>query len=421
MKFIEYIQGKRRGKEANKLEREAMNDPFVQDAIDGFDAVEGNHVQAIDDLEHSIMQQATRRKRFVPYRAWAIGVAASLVLMLGIGSLFYFRTEQPRVIALHPPVRVTLPPADTARKSTPAPEERAVAQQMDKKLRKPAAVLSVQPTAESNSEPIKTQEEINESKQHVSVSDVSAGYDIADVHSTKDIADVMPFRPTDSNKAQADKVQAASPNSSSVRKESVNQPTFQFSDVKAPSGVITGQVLDDAGEPLIGATVKVKGMNLGTITNAEGKFELPAQLNGKDKLVASYIGFENEEIPAGGNSYIIKLKPSSSALSEVVVVGYASQRKSSVVGSIREIPVTGEKFGEKEFEKYYKTHHRAGLCDRTEYVLKARFRIDANGKPLQIEVTQSPCPEIEQEFTALLMGAPVWTKTNRTVKLTIRM
>jgi len=421
MKFIEYIQGKRRGKEANKLEREAMNDPFVQDAIDGFDAVEGNHVQDIDELERRIMQQATRRKRFVPYRAWAIGVAASLVLMLGIGSLFYFRTEQPQVIALHPPVRVTLPPADTARKSTPAPEERAVAQQMDKKLRKPAAVLSVQPTAESNSEPIKTQEEINESKQHVSVSDVSAGYDIADVHSTKDIADVMPFRPTDSNKAQADKVQAASPNSSSVRKESVNQPTFQFSDVKAPSGVITGQVLDDAGEPLIGATVKVKGMNLGTITNAEGKFELPAQLNGKDKLVASYIGFENEEIPAGGNSYIIKLKPSSSALSEVVVVGYASQRKSSVVGSIREIPVTGEKFGEKEFEKYYKTHHRAGLCDRTEYVLKARFRIDANGKPLQIEVTQSPCPEIEQEFTALLMGAPVWTKTNRTVKLTIRM
>ena len=421
MKFIEYIQGKRRGKEANKLEREAMNDPFVQDAIDGFDAVEGNHVQDIDELERRIMQQATRRKRFVPYRAWAIGVAASLVLMLGIGSLFYFRTEQPQVIALHPPVRVTLPPADTARKSTPAPEERAVAQQMDKKLRKPAAVLSVQPTAESNSEPIKTQEEINESKQHVSVSDVSAGYDIADVHSTKDIADVMPFRPTDSNKAQADKVQAASPNSSSVRKESVNQPTFQFSDVKAPSGVITGQVLDDAGEPLIGATVKVKGMNLGTITNAEGKFELPAQLNGKDKLVASYIGFENEEIPAGGNSYIIKLKPSSSALSEVVVVGYASQRKSSVVGSIQQIPVAGEKFGEKEFEKYYKTHHRAGLCDRTEYVLKARFRIDANGKPLQIEVTQSPCPEIEQEFTALLMGAPVWTKTNRTVKLTIRM
>ena len=421
MKFIEYIQGKRRGKEANKLEREAMNDPFVQDAIDGFDAVEGNHVQAIDDLEHSIMQQATRRKRFVPYRAWAIGVAASVVLMLGIGSLFYFRHDRPEVIALHPPVRVTLPPTDTARKSIPAPEERAVAQHMDKKLRKPAAVLSVQPVAESNSEPIKTQEQILESKQHVSVSDVSAGYDIADVHSTKDIADVMPFRPVDSNKTQTDKVQAASPNSSSVRKESVNQPTIRLAGVKAPSGVITGRVLDDAGEPLIGATVKVKGMNLGAVTNTEGKFEFPAQLNIKDKLVASYLGYENEEIPVAGNSYIIKLKPSSATLSEVVVMGYVSQRKSDVSGSIRETPVAGEKFGEKEFEKYYKTHHRAGLCDRTEYVLKATFHIDANGKPVQIEITQSPCTEIEQEFTALLIGAPVWTKTNRTVKLTIRM
>jgi len=383
--------------------------------------VEGNHVQDIDELEHRIMQQATRRKRFVPYRAWAIGVAASVVLMLGIGSLFYFRTEQPQVIALHPPVRVTLPPADTTRNSTPAPQERAVAQHMYKKLRKPAAVLSVQPAAESDTEPIKTQEQIFESKQHISVSDVSAGYDIADVHSTKDIADVMPFRPVDNNKTQADKVQVVSANTSSVSKESAPRTITKLSDVKAPSGVITGQVLDDAGEPLIGAIVKVKGKNNGTITNAEGKFELPAQLNGKDKLVAAYIGYENEEIPVGGNSYIIKLKPSNSALSEVVVVGYGQQRKSSVSGSIRETPVTGEKFGEKEFEKYYKTHHRAGLCNRTEYVLKTTFRIDANGKPVQIEVTQSPCSEIEQEFTALLMGAPVWTKTNRTVKLTIRM
>jgi len=41
--------------------------------------------------------------------------------------------------------------------------------------------------------------------------------------------------------------------------------------------------------------------------------------------------------------------------------------------------------------------------------LKAKFRIDANGKPIQIEVAQSSCPEIEQEFTALLMGAPAWS------------
>ena len=95
--------------------------------------------------------------------------------------------------------------------------------------------------------------------------------------------------------------------------------------------------------------------------------------------------------------------------------------RSSVSGSVSATPVASEKFGEKEFEKYYKTHHRAGLCDRTEYVLKVRFRIDANGKPVQIEVTQSPCHEIELEFTVLLMGSPVWTKTNRTVKLTIRM
>ena len=68
MKLIDYIQGKRRGKEANELEREAMNDPFLLDAIDGFDAVPGDHLSAMQDLEYQLQQKATKRKQRINYR-----------------------------------------------------------------------------------------------------------------------------------------------------------------------------------------------------------------------------------------------------------------------------------------------------------------------------------------------------------------
>ena len=65
MNLKEYIQGKRYGKEANQLEREAMNDPFLQDAIDGFDSVQGEHLQVIEALEKKIQPPKAKKTFFL--------------------------------------------------------------------------------------------------------------------------------------------------------------------------------------------------------------------------------------------------------------------------------------------------------------------------------------------------------------------
>lgn len=99
---------------------------------------------------------------------------------------------------------------------------------------------------------------------------------------------------------------------------------------------IKGEVKDVNQEPVIGASILVKGTTDGTITDLEGGFTLHASPNAT--LVVTYIGYQTEEIPVNGRKQInITLKEDSKALEEVVVVGYGTARKSDVTGSIASV------------------------------------------------------------------------------------
>ena len=102
------------------------------------------------------------------------------------------------------------------------------------------------------------------------------------------------------------------------------------------SKVITGTVVDPTGMPVIGANIMVKGTTNGTISDMDGNFSLEAD---KDAiLVVSYIGFANQEIKVGNQSKLsIALKEDAEALDELVVVGYGTQKKASLTGSIANI------------------------------------------------------------------------------------
>ena len=96
---------------------------------------------------------------------------------------------------------------------------------------------------------------------------------------------------------------------------------------------ITGTVLDPTGMPVIGANIMVKGTTNGTITDMDGKFSLEAREGAV--LVVSYIGFANQEIKIGKQKQLsIALKEDSQALDELVVVGYGSQNKQAITGSV---------------------------------------------------------------------------------------
>ena len=105
----------------------------------------------------------------------------------------------------------------------------------------------------------------------------------------------------------------------------------------APVKIVTGTVTSaDDGEPLIGATVLVKGTSVGTITDLDGNFSI--DVNEGDILVISYTGMKTQEFTVGSsNTMAIVLSTNSELLEEVVVIGYGTQKKSHLTGSVSKV------------------------------------------------------------------------------------
>lgn len=100
----------------------------------------------------------------------------------------------------------------------------------------------------------------------------------------------------------------------------------------AQTNKLGGQVLDSHGEPIIGATVKVKGeSSKGTVTDIDGNFNLDVKPG--STLIISYIGYNNKEVKAGQNLKVT-LDDSSELLDEIVVTGYTTQRKADLTGAV---------------------------------------------------------------------------------------
>ena len=101
-------------------------------------------------------------------------------------------------------------------------------------------------------------------------------------------------------------------------------------------GTITGTVNDEAGEPIIGASIKVMGTKTGAITDFNGNFSVQADANAT--LQVSYIGYITATVKANGrNNIVVTLKEDAQTLNDVVVIGYGVQKKSDLTGAVASV------------------------------------------------------------------------------------
>lgn len=115
--------------------------------------------------------------------------------------------------------------------------------------------------------------------------------------------------------------------------------TVVVNDGKQDSRTISGTVVDDNGEPLIGAQVRVVGGNVATITDTDGKFTIHSVTLKGQQLAISYIGMTTQTVKAGHNMHVV-MKADNKDLNEVVVNGYFTRKKQTFTGAARTI--TGE-------------------------------------------------------------------------------
>ena len=121
------------------------------------------------------------------------------------------------------------------------------------------------------------------------------------------------------------------------RQITISRPEVESPQQDTRKGVkATGNVKDDKGEPLIGASVLVKGTTNGTITGIDGDFTL-ANVKKGDILEISFLGYKTTTVTFQGSKVSVILHEDSETLSEVVVVGFGVQKKASVVGSVESI------------------------------------------------------------------------------------
>ncbi|MDD2246497.1 MAG: carboxypeptidase-like regulatory domain-containing protein [Proteiniphilum sp.] len=368
MNLKEYIQGQRHGKEANKLERRAMDDPFLQDAIDGYDSVKGNHVSAIEKLETHFSPPLKHITRHV----WIWTAAAVLVLLIGIPFLLH-----------HP---------DTIKNRIVASSE----------LEEPSA---------KTIEPIMEKSLNNELK----------------AATAQDVTDKTVIRKMQKNIQEKEAGRIAAiivPESQPGNETEIIDATA--ADTRHYGMVATGRVVDETGEPIIGATISLKDTNLGAVTDIDGNFKLNVPANTDSTLIASFIGMKSQEVPISENLGDITMKSDNIALNEVVVVGFGMQKKSSKVGSVASVPtvpkIKGQPvFGEKEFSKYFEENYDKTICAGKDITFIVDFFIDSEGHPGNINIKEISCPGMETEIKRLLLGSPPWSEVSRKMTLKVEL
>jgi len=409
MSLKDYIQGKRHGSDAHKLEREAMNDPFLQDAIDGFDSVQGDHLPVIEHIEQQIEKKIAVRKPSA--RIWYIAAAASVALLIGFSVLY-----KPHSNWVQPMAQSSIDNSITTDSIGQKDKTDSVQQQPAKHM--PPAVIAQARVPDSQP---KVVEELN-----VTVAD---HIELPAAMSDKEYA-----VPESLSQQAASAIATMVPGLSLQSMEKSETTTTSNTRLLAAenpqpkSNKIFGRVLDESGMPLIGVSVKYKNEYQSATTDLEGNFVLPAPKEKEEKILFSYIGYQQKEVAVAADSTVVKLVPNDLALNEVVVIGYGAQKKSRLTGAVQKKDVAAgvgtkmkNEFGEKEFRKYFNDNRLRYLCDGKEATVRAMFEIDPSGKPINIRIIKCDCEELEAEFLRLISSSPLWTKTGEKVTLKIQL
>jgi hypothetical protein len=376
MRLSDYIQGLRKGKEAHRLEKESMKDPFLADAIDGYNQVEGNHEQRIEQLRIQISARSTKKRNTYAI-IWS--VAACLVIGFGISSYFLFLKETPEpVIPIIPQKEIALVPTKTKTDSTPiSPVSTKQAEKKDI-IAKSRTTISKPPSAPITTMPM----EEETSGQMVAATDEEV---------------IMTTGASDP--------------------ESVKKMRIAKMAVIPTNDIIKGKVTDQKGEPLIGASVMYKGTNIGTVTDVNGEFSLLKKAENK-QLTAQYIGYDPVEVPVDtSRTMLIAMNEDQKGLSEVVVVGHGVNKKANKDNTPQ--PVDGK----RKYLKYLKKNlvrPTDETCAQVKGKVVLTFLVNRDGRPFHIKVKKSLCESSDKEAIRLVQEGPDWTYGNKQAEVTVK-
>ena len=417
MKLLDYIRGLRKGKEAHRLEKESMQDPFLADAMDGYNQVEGNHEQRIEKLRMQVSAHSAKKKSTYAI-TWSI--AACLIIGFGISSYFLFlkKSMTDEVFIAEESVSTKL--AEPAAPPTPAiPATPTVPATPQKEIA--LATTKVKTDSTPISEITARQADKKDMIAEIQTTSQPQGAPVAAVPMMEEVSEETAalqevVATIDTFESESDK----------------KMKLAKVATILPQNNMIKGRVTDEKGEPLIGASVTYKGTNIGTITNMNGEFSL-VKKDDKKRLTAEYIGYDPVEIRVDtSRTMLIAMNENKQALNEVVVVGYGAKKnkKSTTLGSDAKVKEQTEKeitpqpvIGKRSYQKYLKEHlvrPTDEKCAQVKGKVVLTFLINKEGRPFYIKVKESLCESADKEAIRLIQEGPDWIYGNKLVEVTVK-
>lgn len=418
MKLLDYIRGLRKGKEAHRLEKESMQDPFLADAMDGYNQVEGNHEQRIEKLRMQVSAHSAKKKNTYAI-TWSI--AACLIIGFGISSYFLFLkksmtdevfiAEESVSTKLAEPA-APLTPAIPATPTVPATLQKEIALATTKVKTDSTPVSEITARQANKKDMIAKIQATSQPQQGVLVATVPVMEEVSE--ETAALQEVVATM--DTFESESDK----------------KMKLAKVATILPQNNMIKGRVTNEKGEPLIGASVTYKGTNIGTITNMNGEFSL-VKKDDKKRLTAEYIGYDPVEIRVDtSRTMLIAMNENKQALNEVVVVGYGAKKnkKSTTLGSDAKVKEQAEKeitpqpaIGKRNYQKYLKENivrPTDEKCAQVKGKVVLTFLVNKEGRPFYIKVKESLCESADKEAIRLIQEGPDWIYGNKLVEVTVK-
>lgn len=406
-----YLSGELTPAEMHELEKKALNDPFLAEALEGASSISSNEFKR--DLQALRRQLHTNTKRNggmklswnYPLRIAAvfllIAISAHIVVLLtqapksDEGNLAFKDSRQPRLhdsVKTEPPSEILEEKSDAAesvqgtKEDIPSPEVQSTRREAGPGPGEEAALEDEIPTEKIESKPAETENVPQSADEFLSLD-----------------------QQTDNEIQSAREQQVSTPMSGKIREEIAKSAPAK----KQESKVVTGQVVDfEDGTPIPGVNVSVKGTSIGTVTDIEGSYKITLP-DPTQSLVFSFTGFSDQEIPVPEDQILnVQLSSDVSQLSEVVVEGYMEGKKLEGVTWDLARPAGGYKAYYQYLERNL-TYPPQALDNRIEGKVTVRFAVDTTGQLSDFRVVRSLGYGCDEEVIRLVKEGPAWSPTKR--------
>lgn len=403
-----YKRGELSPAEMHALEKKALSDPFLADALEGLNDIPAEDFSFdLEALKDQLNERTAPAVKVISIWGWSARIAAAIAFIV-------VATFVIRELAFNDNT-------DNGNLALNENKEPYKAEQSDTVQVEPKASETIEAPSPSITTLPESSSTDNQKQPPPTggVGDVSVEKDSR--QETTAIPEIETPAPASIQLQSEDKAFrresetiAAAPeqadNSFDLRKK--RKTTEEFAALKT----VKGQVKDTEGRALPGVNVTIDGTNTGTITDEEGKYEISMEDLNKG-LMFSFIGYEDREVvPGAVNEVNVELEEDVSQLSEVVVVGYGTKRESDIMDTYPTVEMAIPEGGRKAYKKYLENnlnYPEQALNNKVEGKVTVQFTIGPSGEMSEFQILKGLGYGCDEEVIRLIKTGPKWSATKK--------